>query len=132
MSARKRLLKILGGLFQGQNQLKMSNYTILQMFKNPRRSRQARNFTTILMLRKFQISNHLPNRYFPENGHWVPLRYLNQGGGRWHIKYKCIRSSFLPFASQPTFAYPRKRMPAYPARKSTCSRQPDTIILAIH
>ena len=25
------------------------------------------------MLRKFQISNRLPNRYFPENCRWVPL-----------------------------------------------------------
>ena len=46
MSARKRLSKILGGLFWGQNPLKMGNYTILQMFENHRRGRQARNFTT--------------------------------------------------------------------------------------
>ena len=46
ISARKRLPKILAGLFQGKNLLKMGNYTILQMFENPRRGRQARNFTT--------------------------------------------------------------------------------------
>ena len=46
ISARKRLPKILGGLFQGQNPLKMGNYTILSMFENPRRGRQARNLTT--------------------------------------------------------------------------------------
>ena len=45
ISARKRLPKILGGLSQGQNPLKMGNYTILQMFENPGRGRQARNFT---------------------------------------------------------------------------------------
>ena len=46
ISARKRLLKILGGLFQGKYPFKMGNYTILQMFENSRRGTQARNFTT--------------------------------------------------------------------------------------
>ena len=33
--------------FQGKNPLKVGNYTILKMFENPRRDRQAtRNFTT--------------------------------------------------------------------------------------
>ena len=32
------------------------------MFENPKRGRQARNFTT--MFRKFYISNRLPHRYF--------------------------------------------------------------------
>ena len=31
--------------FKGKNPLKMGNYTIFQMFENPRRVRQARNFT---------------------------------------------------------------------------------------
>ena len=43
----------------------MGNYTIFQKFNNPRRDRQARNFTT-KMFQKFQISNRLPNRYFPK------------------------------------------------------------------
>ena len=30
----------------GNNPLKMGNYTIFQMFENPRTGRQARNFTT--------------------------------------------------------------------------------------
>ena len=42
----------------------MGNYTIFQMFENPRRGRQARNLQQIF--RKFQISNRLPNRYFPK------------------------------------------------------------------
>ena len=42
----------------------MGNYTIFQMFENPRRGRQARNFKQ--MFRKFQIANRLPNRYFPK------------------------------------------------------------------
>ena len=32
------------------------------------------------MLRKFQISNRLPNRYFPENFRWVPLMYGGNPG----------------------------------------------------
>ena len=39
----------------------MGNYTIFQMFENPREGRQARNFTA-----NFQISNRLPNRYSPK------------------------------------------------------------------
>ena len=32
--------------FLGSKSVKMGNYTILSMFENPRRGRQARNFTT--------------------------------------------------------------------------------------
>ena len=42
----KRLPKILGDLSKGKNPLKMGNYTISWMFENPRRDRQAINFTT--------------------------------------------------------------------------------------
>ena len=42
----------------------MGNYTILQMFENRRRGRQAKILEKIF--RKFQISNRLPNRYFPK------------------------------------------------------------------
>ena len=38
----------------------MGNYTIFQIFENPRRGRQARNFTTNVG----NILNRLPNRYF--------------------------------------------------------------------
>ena len=38
----------------------MGNFTIFQTFENPKRGRQARNFTTKLF-RKFQISNRLRN-----------------------------------------------------------------------
>ena len=50
----------------------MGNYIIFQMFENPRVGKQARNFLQ-QMFRKFQISNRLSNRYFPENCRWVPL-----------------------------------------------------------
>ena len=42
----KRLPKILGDPSEGKNPLKMGNYTIFWMFENPRRDRQAINFTT--------------------------------------------------------------------------------------
>ena len=49
------------------------------MFENPRRDRQARNFTTnvpkILDLKsssEFPASRELPNRCFSENCRWVP------------------------------------------------------------
>ena len=49
----------------------MGNYTIAQMFENPGRGRQARNFTTnvpkILSLKSF------PEQIFSENCRWVPL-----------------------------------------------------------
>ena len=49
----------------------MGNYTIFQMFENPGRGRQARNFTTnvpkILNFKSF------PEQIFSENCRWVPL-----------------------------------------------------------
>ena len=49
----------------------MGNYTIFKMFENPRRGRQARNFTTnvpkILDLKSFS------EEIFSENWRWVPL-----------------------------------------------------------
>ena len=49
----------------------MGNYTIFYVFENPRRGRQARNFTTnvpkILGLKSFS------EQIFSENWRWVPL-----------------------------------------------------------
>ena len=49
----------------------MGNYTIFKMFENPRRGRQARNFTTnapkILDLKSSS------EQIFSENSGWVPL-----------------------------------------------------------
>ena len=54
----------------------MGNYTIFQMFENPRGGREVRNFTTNVqqMFRKFQISNRLQNRYFPKIDVGCPCR----------------------------------------------------------
>ena len=41
----------------------MSNYTIFQMFENPREAGKQEILQQ--MFRKFWISNRLPNRYFP-------------------------------------------------------------------
>ena len=46
ISARKKAPENFRRPFQGKNLLKMGNFTIFQMFENPRRGRQARNFTT--------------------------------------------------------------------------------------
>ena len=46
ISARKKAPENPRRPFQVKNPLKMSSYTIFQMFENPRRGRQARNFTT--------------------------------------------------------------------------------------
>ena len=43
---RKCLYKFITIIITIKNPLKMGNYTIFQMFENPRRGRQARNFTT--------------------------------------------------------------------------------------
>ena len=43
------------------------------MFENPRRGRQARNFTTNVPKILVLNANRLPNRYFPANCRWVPL-----------------------------------------------------------
>ena len=37
------------GIWQNKNPLKMSNYSIFWMFENPRKGRQARNFTTNIL-----------------------------------------------------------------------------------
>ena len=50
-----------------KNPSKMGNYTIFEMFENPRRGRQARNFTT-------NVPEMLDLKSFPENWRWVPLR----------------------------------------------------------
>ena len=42
----------------------MGNFTIFQMFENPRRGRKQEILQE--MFRKFKISNSLPNRYFPK------------------------------------------------------------------
>ena len=50
----------------------MGNYTILQMCENPRRSRQARNFTTNFpKILDFKSSSE---QIFSENLRWVPLK----------------------------------------------------------
>ena len=54
----------------------MGNYTIVQMFENPRRGRQARNFTKNVP--KIQISNRLPNRYFPKIDVGCPRLFVRQ------------------------------------------------------
>ena len=46
ISARIKAPKNSRSPFYGKNPLKMGNYTIFQMFENPRRGRQAGNFTT--------------------------------------------------------------------------------------
>ena len=42
------------------------------MFENPRRGKQARNFTTKAP-KILDLKSRLPNRYFPKNCRWVPL-----------------------------------------------------------
>ena len=51
----------------------MGNYTIFYMFENPRRGRQARNFTTNVpkILDRKSSSEHI----FSENCRWVPLDF---------------------------------------------------------
>ena len=53
----------------------MGNYTILQMFENPRRGRQARNFTTNVPKLHSRTSNRLLNRYFPKIDSGCPCLY---------------------------------------------------------
>ena len=65
------------------------------MFENPRRSRQARNFTT-KMFPKFYISNRLPKRYFSENCRWVPLlnsQFQNEIEGK--LNLSCENEFYL-------------------------------------
>ena len=49
----------------------MGNYTILQMFENPWRGRQARNFTTNVP--KILDRKSSSEEIFSENCRWVPL-----------------------------------------------------------
>ena len=49
----------------------MGNYTILQMFENPRRGRQARNFTANVP--KILDLKSSSEQIFSENCRWVPL-----------------------------------------------------------
>ena len=53
----------------------MGNYSILQMFENPRRGRQARNFTTNVP--KILGLKSSSEQILSENCRWVPL--LEQG-----------------------------------------------------
>ena len=52
----------------------MSNYTIFQMFENPRRGRKARNFTTNVP--KIINLKSSSEQIFSENWRWVPLTFL--------------------------------------------------------
>ena len=52
----------------------MGNYTILYMFENPRRGRQARNFTTNVP--KILVLKSSSEQIFSENCRWVPLTYV--------------------------------------------------------
>ena len=64
----------------------MGNYTIFEMFENPRRGRQARNFTTSVP--KILDLESSSEQIFSENCRWVPLTTGNnmqqgvQTGGR--------------------------------------------------
>ena len=49
----------------------MGNHTILQMFENPRRGRQARNFTTNVS--KILDLKSSSEQIFSKNCPWVPL-----------------------------------------------------------
>ena len=49
----------------------MGNYTIFKMFENPRRGRQARNFTTNVP--KILDLKSSSEQIFSENCRWVPL-----------------------------------------------------------
>ena len=49
----------------------MGNYTILEMFENPRRGRQARNFTTNVP--KIVDRKSSSEQIFSENCRWLPL-----------------------------------------------------------
>ena len=59
--------------FYAKNPLKMGNYTIFQMFENPRTGRQAKNVATNVqkILSRSQIVFF--SKIFSENWRWVPL-----------------------------------------------------------
>ena len=50
----------------------MGNYSSFQMFENPRRGRQAKNFTTNVP--KILDLKSSSEQIFPENCRWVPLK----------------------------------------------------------
>ena len=54
----------------------MGYYTIFYMFENPRRGRQARNFTTNVP--KIVDRKSSSEKIFLENCRWVPLIEFNQ------------------------------------------------------
>ena len=58
-------------IFLGWKSVKMGNYTIFQMFENPRGGRQARNFTTDVP--KILDLKQSSEQIFSENWRWVPL-----------------------------------------------------------
>ena len=49
----------------------MGSYTIFEMFENPRRGRQARNFTTNIA--KILDLKSSSEQMFSENWRWLPL-----------------------------------------------------------
>ena len=65
----------------------MGNYTILYMFENPRRGRQASNFTTNVP--KILDLKSSSEQIFSQNCRWVPLTYEGSVGvwGTWSRGY---------------------------------------------
>ena len=59
----------------------MGNYTIFQMFENPRRGRQARDFTTNVP--KILDLKSSSEEIFSENWRWVPLNSSMQSDEFW-------------------------------------------------
>ena len=59
------------GIWQNKNPLKIGNYTIFWMFENPRRGRQALNFTTNVP--KILDLKSSSEQIFSENWCWMPL-----------------------------------------------------------
>ena len=55
----------------------MGNYNIFEGLENPRRGRQARNFTTNVP--KILDLKSSFEQIFSKNRHWVPLMYGDQG-----------------------------------------------------
>ena len=66
------------------------------MFENPRRGRQARNFTTnVLKILDLKLSSE---QIFSENCRWVPLIFVSvQMGNRWTDLKKLKRMAIGPF-----------------------------------
>ena len=54
----------------------MGNYTIFEMFENPRRGRQARNFPTNVP--KMLDLKSSSEQIFSENCRWVPLSHITK------------------------------------------------------